>query len=79
MLFVPLFAVCAIIYFYYQQWYGFGGCAAVTAWCLIQGICGWFIIKRKRWAWAVGTVASLNLVLWIINCIYTRKRWKELS
>jgi hypothetical protein len=78
-LFTLLFAVCAIILFYHQQWYGFGGCAIVSAWCLIQGICGWFIIKRKRWAWTVGTIASLNLILWITNWIYARNRWKELS
>ena len=40
-----------------------------------QAICGWFIIKRRRWAWAFGTIFSLNIVLWIINGIYARNRW----
>ena len=38
-----------------------------------------FIIKRKRWAWIVGTILQLNPILWIINGIYGKKRWHEMD
>jgi len=79
LLWALFFGVMAVLLAAAQQWEICGEMIAVTVWCGTQGIAGWFIIKRKRWAWAVGTVASLNLIFWIINCIYTRKRWKELS
>jgi hypothetical protein len=40
---------------------------------------GYFVVKRRRWAWIVHTVASLNPVWWIANFIYARNRWTELS
>jgi drug/metabolite transporter (DMT)-like permease len=48
-----------------------------TVYYSFQSICGWFIIKRRRWAWAFGTIFSFNIVLWIINDIYGHNRWKE--
>lgn len=41
--------------------------------------CGWFIIKRKRWAWVCGTFLALNPIAWIINGTYAYNRWKELE
>lgn len=38
---------------------------------------GYFVLKRKRWAWVVLTVASLNPLVWIINGIYGKNRWAE--
>ncbi|BCS88630.1 hypothetical protein [Pseudodesulfovibrio sediminis] len=38
-----------------------------------------FIIRRKRWAWIVGTILLFNPVLWIINAIYARHRWAEMQ
>lgn len=38
---------------------------------------GYFVIKRRRWAWVVHTIASLNPLWWIINTIYARRRWAE--
>jgi hypothetical protein len=52
-------------------------CFLYTAYFAVQAVCGWFIIKRKRWAWAVGTAASFNIVWWIANSIYAKNRWQE--
>ena len=38
-----------------------------------------FIVKRKRWAWILGTILQLNPILWIINGIYVSKRWQEMD
>jgi hypothetical protein len=52
-------------------------CIGYALYCAIQAVCGWFIIKRKRWAWVVGTAASFNIVWWIANSIYAKNRWQE--
>jgi hypothetical protein len=39
----------------------------------------YYIIKRKRWAWVVGTILLFNPVLWIIDAVYARNRWRELD
>jgi hypothetical protein len=36
------------------------------------------IIKRHKWAFVLGTILSLNPLLWVINGIYIRNRWSEL-
>jgi hypothetical protein len=38
---------------------------------------GWFVIRRHRWAWIVGSIVSLNPVWWLINHVYGRNRWDE--
>jgi hypothetical protein len=38
---------------------------------------GYFVIKRRKWAWVVHTIASFNPVWWIANSIYGRNRWDE--
>lgn len=43
----------------------------------ITGPAGYFVIKRRKWAWVVHTIASLNPVWWIANSIYGRHRWDE--
>ena len=43
----------------------------------VWGIPGFYAIKRKRWAWVVTTIVSLNPVWWIANTIYGRNRWDE--
>jgi len=45
----------------------------------IMAIACLFIIKRKRWGWIVATILSLNPILWVVNGIYLKNRWKELS
>lgn len=40
-------------------------------------LCGYFIIKRKRWAWVVGTILQFNIISWIINGVYQKNRWCE--
>ena len=57
----------------------FGKFLVYTAYCGVQALCGWFIIKRRWWAWILGTIFSFNILLWIINGIYGHKRRKELS
>jgi hypothetical protein len=42
-------------------------------WCTA----GYFVIKRRKWAWVVSTIASCNPVWWIANLIYGRNRWNE--
>lgn len=37
-----------------------------------------FIIRRRRWAWIVGTILLFNPILWIINAFYARHRWAEM-
>lgn len=37
------------------------------------------IIKRNKWAFVLGTVLSLNPLLWVINGIYIKNRWSELK
>jgi hypothetical protein len=45
----------------------------------LHAVAGWFIIKRKPWAWVVGTVFSFNIFLWVINYAYGRNRWREFA
>ncbi len=40
---------------------------------------GYYVIRRRRWAWIVHTAASLNPVWWIANYLYARRRWSELE
>lgn len=40
---------------------------------------GYFVVQRKRVAFVVLTIGSVNPVLWLINSIYIRKRWAELT
>ena len=56
---------------------GILSCLAMGGWFILHGVCGFFIIKRKRWAWIVHTVLSCNLFGWIINSIYMSNRWRE--
>jgi len=46
---------------------------------LVYGPINYLVIKRKRWAYLVAIVLSLNPVMWIFEGIYLRKRWDELS
>ncbi len=39
----------------------------------------YYVIRRKKWAWVMGTVISLNPVVWITNAMYGRRRWKEFT
>jgi hypothetical protein len=58
----------------------FGECGEFLfylAWSVIGAVSGWFVIQRKRWAWVVCTIFSCNIILWIPNYIYGRKRWGE--
>lgn len=36
------------------------------------------VIKRYKWAFVIATIVSLNPILWIVNGIYIRNRWREL-
>ena len=49
------------------------------AWFLFHAVCGFYIIKRRRWAWVLGTVLSFNVLEWVINGIYVRNRWQEMK
>ena len=38
---------------------------------------GYFIIKRQKWAWIIGTILQFNIVSWIVNGVYQKNRWAE--
>ena len=46
---------------------------------LVTAVVHVFIIKRNKWAWIVGIILQLNPILWIINGIYLKNRWSEMS
>ena len=49
---------------------GFGGaCIAL----------GWYTIKRNAYALVALTIISCNVVHYVINAIYIKNRWKELT
>jgi hypothetical protein len=45
----------------------------------LHAISGWFILKRRRWAWIIGSVLTFCPILWIANGSYLLRRWKELA
>lgn len=53
------------------------GGGMVSSWAGLQSMVGYSMIKRRRWAWVVGTIASFSPVGWIVNSIYTFNRWGE--
>ncbi|MUM77225.1 hypothetical protein GKC30_06220 [Pseudodesulfovibrio sp. F-1] len=38
----------------------------------------YYIIMRRKWAWVVGVILLFNPILWIVNAVYARNRWKEM-
>ncbi len=61
------------------KWERFGAWLAYTIYFVVLVDSGWFIIKRKRWAWVVGTICTCNIILWAINYAYSSKRWGEFA
>src|SRR5215469_16170692 len=51
--------------------------AVCTLFFAVHTVSGWFVIHRKRWAWVVSTIFSLNIVTWVINYTYGQNRWGE--
>lgn len=74
---VPIFSLGAIVAGAKGQWFLSGLFLFGMAYILVQAVCGWFIIQRRRWAWVVGTAATLNPAQWIICGIYANNRWQE--
>lgn len=37
------------------------------------------MIRRSKWAWVAGIILQLNPILWIVNGIYLKNRWSEMS
>jgi hypothetical protein len=46
---------------------------------LLYAVSGYFVIKRRKWAWVVLTILTLNPILWIAHYLYGRNRWHELG
>lgn len=46
---------------------------------LMAAIVHFFILKRSKWAFIIGTLIQLNPILWIINGLYLKNRWSELA
>lgn len=42
-------------------------------------VSAYYIYKRKRWAWILGTILTINQILWLINAIYLIQDWRDLS
>lgn len=64
------------------QWGFFLGCMGFwfgPATLGISALCGWGIIKRRRWAWVVGTLLTMNPLAWIVNGVYAGHRWQEFT
>ena len=36
-----------------------------------------FIIRRNKWGWIFGVILHMNLISWIMNFFYAKKRWHE--
>jgi len=47
--------------------------------CIVTSTTFFYIIKRNRIAWIIGTFFYLNPLVWIINGIYLRNRWSEMG
>jgi hypothetical protein len=71
------FAAATVVAGRNDRWEGVGYCSVLTVFFALHAICGWFIVRRTRWAWVVGTILSCNIFVWIINFIYGRNRWQE--
>ena len=54
------------------------GLFVVAAWPIVQTVCGYYVLRRHRGAFVVGTILSFNPILWIVNYFYIRHRWNEL-
>lgn len=52
---------------------------ATAAYGLVFTVVGAFMYKRRRWAWLVGTLLSLNPIVYIVNIIYLKNRWNEMT
>jgi hypothetical protein len=39
----------------------------------------YFLLYRQRWSWIALTILTLNPLTWIVNYIYGRRRWHELT
>jgi TPR repeat protein len=46
--------------------------------CVLLSVSGIFVVKRRRWAWIVVTIAC-GPIGWIINGIYGKNRWSEFN
>jgi len=51
---------------------------------IVLALCPFFVLGvsielRNRWAWIVWTIVSLNPILWVVNGIYIKNRWKEIA
>lgn len=53
------------------------GLPAWIACVAVSGVLSWFFARRRRWAWVALTILSLNPVVWVLQGIYLRKRWRE--
>ncbi len=51
----------------------------ILSYALAIAVTHFFITKRQRWAWVIGTILQFNPILWVINGFYARNRWAEFS
>lgn len=55
------------------------GATTVIVCGVIYALLAWFFAQRCHWAWIALTILSFNPIAWIINAIYLRKRWAEVT
>lgn len=53
--------------------------SCIGLYCFVTGFFHLFIIFRNRWLWILAIILQLNPVLWFINGIYLKNRWKDLK
>ncbi len=49
-----------------------------VAFAAVEILAGYYTIRRRRAAFVIATIFSLNPIWWIANTFYGRNRWREL-
>jgi hypothetical protein len=61
----------------------YGSSAEIHVWLgvvlILGAIAHIFVLKRNKWVWIAAIILQLNPILWIVNGVYLKNRWSELS
>jgi len=50
-----------------------------TTLAIINVVAHVMLLKRNRWGFVVATILSINVIIYIVNAFYIKKRWAELK
>ena len=56
-----------------------GSWVAGVALFAVYATLGYFVTRRRAWAWVLLTIASLNPILWVAHYAYGENRWSEFA